>query len=168
MEKVAWVLVRDGRLLVTRNHGRKLFYLPGGRQEPGETHAETLVREVEEELGVRVDTATMRLAGEVTAARDGGQGTVRMICYSAEHSGALVPSNEIAEVAWVTVADYDRVTGAEQQVIAQLVADGRMSRLLTATPVGGVVVGCGRVGGVRGRWCGRRGVGRCSGRRGGG
>ncbi|GAA4200186.1 hypothetical protein [Actinocatenispora rupis] len=37
LEKVAWAYVRDGRLLVARNHGRALFYLPGGRREPGET-----------------------------------------------------------------------------------------------------------------------------------
>ncbi|MBK3573676.1 hypothetical protein JHN63_07570 [Streptomyces sp. MBT65] len=31
-EKVAWVLVRDDRVLVTRSHGRDLFHLPGGHR----------------------------------------------------------------------------------------------------------------------------------------
>ena len=55
-EKVAWVLVREGQVLVTRNHGRDLFYFPGGHREPGETDAQTLVREIDEEL----QTATPR------------------------------------------------------------------------------------------------------------
>lgn len=126
MEKVAWVLIRDGRLLVARNRGRERFYLPGGRREPDECHADTLVREAMEELGVRIDPSTMRLVAEVTAPRDGAPGLVRMACYTAEHLGDLVPANEIAEVGWFTVADYGRVTLAEQQVIDRLVADGQM------------------------------------------
>lgn len=58
-EKVAWVLVRDGRVLVTRNRGVDVFYFPGGKREPGESDAETLAREIDEELQSRIDTATM-------------------------------------------------------------------------------------------------------------
>jgi uncharacterized protein YifE (UPF0438 family) len=43
-EKVAWILVRDDRVLVTRSHGRDRFYLPDGHREPGESDRETLVR----------------------------------------------------------------------------------------------------------------------------
>ncbi|WP_328994598.1 NUDIX domain-containing protein [Kribbella sp. NBC_01245] len=52
-EKVAWVLVRDGQVLVTRTHGRELFYFPGGHREPGESDAETLVREIDEKAWFR-------------------------------------------------------------------------------------------------------------------
>jgi 8-oxo-dGTP diphosphatase len=126
VEKVAWVLIREGRLLVARNRGRDLFYLPGGRPEPDESHADTLVREAMEELSVRISPSTMRLVAEVTAPRDGAPGLVRMTCYTAEHVGDLVPANEIVEVGWFTVADYARVTVAEQQVIDRLVTDGQM------------------------------------------
>jgi 8-oxo-dGTP pyrophosphatase MutT (NUDIX family) len=132
VEKVAWVLIRHGELLVARNRGRQLFYLPGGRREPDESHAETLVREAMEELSVRIDPSTMRLVAEVTAPRDGALGLVRMACYTAAHVGDPVPTNEIVEVGWFTVADYGRVTVAEQQVIDRLVAerqsDGGLNR----------------------------------------
>ncbi|HEU4676093.1 MAG TPA: NUDIX domain-containing protein [Motilibacteraceae bacterium] len=130
LEKVAWVHVRDGALLVARNRGRRLFYLPGGRREPEESHAQTLVREVMEELGVRLDPSTMRSVAEVTAPRDGAPGLVRMSCYTAAHLGALgdlVPAGEVVELGWFTVADYARVTVAEQQVIDLLVARGQMA-----------------------------------------
>lgn len=126
VEKVAWVLVRDGRLLVARNRGRDLFYLPGGRREAGETHADTLVREVMEELGVRLSPATMRLVAEVTAARDAAPGLVRMTCYTAEHVGEPAAAGEIAEVAWFTASDHARVTAAERAVMDVLVSAGRL------------------------------------------
>jgi 8-oxo-dGTP diphosphatase len=49
---------RDGRVLVTRRpehvHQGGLWELPGGKLEPGEGVHEGLVRELEEELGIRV------------------------------------------------------------------------------------------------------------------
>lgn len=128
MEKVAWVLVSRSRLLVARNRGRSLFYLPGGRRQPGESDAETLAREVKEELGATILVPSMRLVGRFTAPRDGALGLVHMTCYTAEHRGALNPASEIAEIAWFTSADEDRVTGAERQVIAHLVARGKLPR----------------------------------------
>ena len=126
MEKIAWVVIRDGRLLVARNQGREKFYLPGGRQEPGETDAQTLAREIAEELTAVIVESTMRHVATVTADRDGADGSVHMTCYAADHHGKLVPASEIAEVAWVTGADLDQVSPAEQQVMAILMARGQL------------------------------------------
>jgi 8-oxo-dGTP diphosphatase len=126
VEKVAWVLVRDGRLLVARNHGRDLFYLPGGRRERDESDSETLVREAREELGVTINASTMQLVAQVTAPRDGSPGEVTMTCYLADYRGEPAPASEIAELAWITPADRDRVTVAEQQVTDCLAASGAM------------------------------------------
>ena len=55
---VGAAIVRDGRVLAARRTapasaaGRWEF--PGGKVEPGETDAASLVREVDEELGVRI------------------------------------------------------------------------------------------------------------------
>ena len=120
------MLIRDGKLLVARNLGRDLFYLPGGGQEPEESPADTLMREVMEELGVRILPHTMRHMVTVTAPRDAAPGLVSMACYTAEHHGDLAPANEIVELGWFTRADHGRVTRAEQQVIDFLVTDGQM------------------------------------------
>lgn len=53
----AAVIERKGRFLITRRlagtHLAGLWEFPGGKCEPGETHAACLAREIEEELGVR-------------------------------------------------------------------------------------------------------------------
>ena len=54
----AAVVERDGRYLVTRRlrgtHLEGYWEFPGGKCEPGETHAACLVREIREELGCDV------------------------------------------------------------------------------------------------------------------
>jgi 8-oxo-dGTP diphosphatase len=49
-----------------------------------------------------------------------------MTCYAADHRGELVPASEIAEITWVTGADLDQVSPAEQQVMAILLATGQL------------------------------------------
>ncbi|MFF4780339.1 NUDIX domain-containing protein [Streptomyces griseorubiginosus] len=126
-EKVAWVLVRDGRVLVTRNHGVDLFYFPGGKREPGEFDAETLVREIEEELRSQVDPATMTHVGTFETLREhDGRPEFRMICYTAEHAGPLLPSREVAESDWFGYGDRARVSAVDQLVFDALHASGRL------------------------------------------
>ncbi|MDX3453620.1 NUDIX domain-containing protein [Streptomyces sp. ME02-8801-2C] len=126
-EKVAWVLLRDGRVLVTRNRGIDLFYFPGGKREPGESDAETLAREIDEELRSRVDTATMEHVGTFETRRGGaGRTDFRMICYTAEYTGPLLPSREIAESDWFGYGDRARVSAVDQLVFDALHTSGRL------------------------------------------
>lgn len=126
-EKVAWVLVRDGRVLVTRDRGVDVFYFPGGKREPGESDAETLAREIDEELRSRVDTATMVHVGTFETRREsGGRTEFRMICYTAEHTGPLVASGEIAESDWFGYADRARVSAVDRMVFDALHASGQL------------------------------------------
>lgn len=55
--RIAGLAFREGHLLVHRATHETFWTIPGGRAEIGETSAETLVREMEEELGV---TATVQ------------------------------------------------------------------------------------------------------------
>lgn len=45
------VIRRDGRLLVARERGKSMYFLPGGHVEPGEPVEAALLRELDEELG---------------------------------------------------------------------------------------------------------------------
>jgi 8-oxo-dGTP diphosphatase len=127
-EKVAWVLVRDDRVLVTRSHGRDRFYFPGGHREPGESDSETLVREIDEELRAAIDPASMVHFGTFEIGEGHPEhGPFRMICYTADHHGELTPSREIAEKAWFRYADRDRVTAVDELVFDALHKAGHLT-----------------------------------------
>jgi 8-oxo-dGTP pyrophosphatase MutT (NUDIX family) len=126
-EKVAWVLVRGGRVLVVRTRGRDLFYLPGGHREPGESDSETLVREIDEELRAVIKPASMVHFGTFEIGEGHpAHGPFRMICYTADHRGELIPSREIAEKAWFRYADRDRVSVVDGLVFDALHEAGRL------------------------------------------
>ncbi|MGS2618256.1 NUDIX hydrolase [Micromonospora sp. LZ34] len=122
IDKVAWIRIEGGRVLSTRSRGKDVWYLPGGKREPGETDLDTLGREIAEELSVVVLTGSAVHLGTFTAQAHGHPaGTlVRMSCYSADYRGALRPANEIAEAAWLGYADRDRVSPVDQLIFDHL------------------------------------------------
>ncbi|MEE1782117.1 NUDIX domain-containing protein [Streptomyces sp. SP17BM10] len=130
IEKVAWIRLDEGRLLATRTRGREVFYLPGGKPEPGETHEQALVREIAEELGVTLDAAALTPLLLVEAPADGKPaGTVvRTFCYAADGAGEPAPCSEIAEIAYLTHGDHPRASPAAREVLDRLAATGELRR----------------------------------------
>jgi len=103
----AGAVVHDGagRLLLIRRGqepGRGLWSLPGGRCEPGESAAETAVREVREETGLEV--AAGPLVG--TVERPGLGGAVYVIDDVActVLGGELAPGDDADDARWVDAA----------------------------------------------------------------
>jgi 8-oxo-dGTP diphosphatase len=129
IDKIAWIHLIDGAILSTRNEGRDVFYLPGGKREPGESDQQTLIREIREELTVTIDPSSVTPEGVFEAAAHGHpDGTmVRMTCYSAAYSGDLAASSEIAEVVWLTYADRGRVSPVDRLIFDHLRAAGRLA-----------------------------------------
>ncbi len=119
IDKVALVYIKDGRIMCTRSRGKELFYLPGGKREPGETDPQVLVREIKEELSVDIIPSSLKWMGVFEAPAHGKPaGTVvRLLCYTGEFKGNLVPSAEIEEIAWLGLADKNRMTVAGQELV---------------------------------------------------
>ncbi|QBI52259.1 NUDIX hydrolase [Streptomonospora litoralis] len=122
VDALAWVHVSGRRLLCVRTHGRGLYYLPGGKREPGESDEAAVVREAREEVGVELRPATLRPFAVVDEAADGyPEGTrVRLACYTAEHTGEPAAAAEIAELAWLTGGERDRCAPAVRRVLDEL------------------------------------------------
>jgi 8-oxo-dGTP pyrophosphatase MutT (NUDIX family) len=129
------IAVRDGRLLMVAsrypNHAQPLWNLPGGRQLPDELLEETVVREVFEETGLRVDVTELAYVSEsydgekhilnvtfrvilrqaqddtLVPARSG----VRSEARSAESKGlddkveTLATGDHVADVEWVPLGE---------------------------------------------------------------
>ncbi|MEN0678887.1 NUDIX domain-containing protein [Plesiomonas shigelloides] len=93
IDKLAWILIRDGKLLTVRSKGKSLFYLPGGKREAGESDEQALLREIKEELDVDLIPETIKYIGTFEAQADGkSEGvTVKLSCYLSDYSGHLHP-----------------------------------------------------------------------------
>lgn len=122
IDKIAWIYMDQGKILCVRSKGKDTYYLPGGKREPGETDIDTLIREIQEELSVRIKPETVSHFGLFEAQAHGKpEGTlVTMTCYFADFEGSLSPASEIAELAWLTYDDLDRVSLVNQIIFEEL------------------------------------------------
>ncbi|BFT71956.1 NUDIX hydrolase [Paenibacillus sp. P36] len=122
IDKIALIRIVDGQILGTRSKGKELYYLPGGKRDPGETDTETLIREIEEELSVHIKPETVAHFGNFEAQADGkAEGiVVKMACYTADFDGELSPASEIDELEWLSYKDRDRVSRVVQIIFDHL------------------------------------------------
>jgi 8-oxo-dGTP diphosphatase len=107
-------LADDKLLLIRRGHGpaQGEWSIPGGRVEWGETLAEAVVREVEEETGIT--TACAELVGWVERISDTHHQVILDYLVVPLDFPDLVAGDDAAEAAWVPlseVADLRLVDG---------------------------------------------------------
>lgn len=122
IDTVAWLCIRDRRLLCVRTRGKDAFYLPGGKREPGESDWATLTREVAEEVQVTLERQNAARFGTYRgpAHGHGANAQVQIICYTASYQGTLSPGREIETMVWFTSRDRDRCAPVNQHVLDQL------------------------------------------------
>ncbi|MGI6612251.1 MAG: NUDIX hydrolase [Candidatus Nanosyncoccaceae bacterium] len=129
IDKVAFLYLKDGKILSTRSKGKDKYYIPGGKREGSETDIETLVREIKEELSVDIIESTAKFYGVFEAQAHGhAEGIiVKMTCYTADYSGELKSDSEIAEIVWLTTADIESVSPVDKLIFADLRKKGLIS-----------------------------------------
>lgn len=96
---------RDGRVLNVRKRGTRMFMLPGGKPESGESPAQTALREFHEELGVALDAESLATVGEFRSAAANEPG-YEVVAHVFEHPyvAGVAVSAEIDALEWVDPA----------------------------------------------------------------
>ena len=116
IEVVGAVVVRDGAVLCARRGPGGptggLWEFPGGKIEPGETPAQALAREIDEELGCVVRV------GEhlTTTVHEYADSTVALATYRCELVGGEPQAGEHAELRWLAPADLPTLRWAPADV----------------------------------------------------
>jgi 8-oxo-dGTP diphosphatase len=106
-------LIRDevGRVLLVRKRGKSAFMQPGGKRNPGEDDATALARELDEELGCRVVSGSLKPLGAFRAPSANEPGwMVQAAVYAVDVTGTIKARAEIEEIAWIDPAQADGLT----------------------------------------------------------
>jgi ADP-ribose pyrophosphatase len=124
IDKLAWIDIQDRKVLITRSRGKDAWYMPGGKREAGETDEQALLREVAEELSVKLDPQSLQYYGTFEGPAHGKPaGTIaRLTCYTGKHAGNLAASSEIEEFSYVPYSFKPQIGPAGQRVFDDLKA----------------------------------------------
>ncbi|MBO5478508.1 MAG: NUDIX domain-containing protein [Clostridia bacterium] len=126
IDKVAWIYIKDKKVLCTLTKGKEKYYSPGGKREGNETDEETLIREVKEEVSVDIRLDTIKYYGTFEAQADGKEDgvIVKMTCYMAEYEGELKPDSEIERIDFLNTNDIDKLSLAGKLIFEDLKEKG--------------------------------------------
>lgn len=103
------ILERDGRFLLIRRKNppsADLFAFPGGRAEPGETPAETALREFHEETGIAVRNPALFATYDLGGERDGGPHFfLSVFRVEADDDVEAVAADDATDPGWFTLEE---------------------------------------------------------------
>jgi 8-oxo-dGTP diphosphatase len=98
--KIAGLIIKDKKILVTRKYNEPHFIIPGGRVEEGESARETLSRELKEELSVNLIDMIYWSTHEAVHFKDKNK-LILMESYLAAIEGNPIATSEINEFIWI-------------------------------------------------------------------
>lgn len=126
IDKIAWIYIKDKKILCTLTKGKSKYYSPGGKREEGESDEETLIREVKEEVSVNIIKDTIKYYDTFEAQADGkAEGViVKMTCYFAEYEGELIPDSEIEKIDFLDTSDMNKLSLAGKLIFKDLKQKG--------------------------------------------
>jgi 8-oxo-dGTP diphosphatase len=122
IDKLALLYIKDRKLLHARSKGKDTWYIPGGKRELGETDEQALIREINEELGVRLKPESLKYVQTFTAQAHGkAEGVmVQITCYTGEFDGAIRPTSEIEEISFLSSNPKEKISATGVLVLDYL------------------------------------------------
>jgi 8-oxo-dGTP diphosphatase len=121
------ILIRDGRILMIRRRNPPsydMYAFPGGRAEPGETAAETALREFLEETGIRAHSPREFAFYDLRSENPGRHFHLTVFLVEADVSEIAEAADDATDAGWYTPAEI-RLLNAPESVIDCI---GRLER----------------------------------------
>ena len=118
IDKLAWIEIKNNKILSTKSFGKNKYYIPGGKRENDEADEQALCREIKEELNVELIPNTLKFMGIFQAQAHGHTADtfVKMTCYSASYTGLLKADSEIEEMIWLNYSDKDKISEVDKLI----------------------------------------------------
>ncbi|MDQ1198100.1 NUDIX domain-containing protein [Agrobacterium sp. SORGH_AS 787] len=117
------IVRRGDRLLLVRRinpPSKDMFAFPGGRGEPGETPAQTALRELLEETGIRASHpqlfATYDLPSHDAEGRLTSHFLLSVFLVEADEQAAVLAADDAADAGWYTLEEIRALPAPESVV----------------------------------------------------
>ncbi len=125
-DRVAALIIRDGKLLLVTGYGAGYFWTPGGKIDEGEDHEQALRREIREELGVEILGVQFFTEMEYENPVSGKQQT--SYYYLASMEGEPVPAQEISDCKFFDATQIPGVTHFvnDDSLMSKLLEEGKV------------------------------------------
>ncbi len=129
---VGLLVIKNNKLLLAYSNNKRAWYLPGGKIETDELPQQSLVREIWEELTLKIDVKLLKYYCHITAPAYGEDENLIMEqdCYLYELHENISPNNEIGAIKFFDSYSYEQepaqVIGV-LQIFKRLKADGLVS-----------------------------------------
>lgn len=126
---VGLLVIKNDKLLLAYSNNKRAWYLPGGKIETDELPQQSLVREIWEELTLKIDVKLLKYYCHITAPAYGEDENLIMEqdCYLYELYENISPNNEIGAIKFFDSYSYEQelaqVIGV-LQIFKRLKADG--------------------------------------------
>ncbi len=122
-DRVAAVITHNKKILLVGNEKHSLFWTPGGKVENGESHQETMKRELQEELNLSLTSFSPYFSYVIL--HDFLHKKQHVHCYFVEYTGNPIPSQEITKLGWFSQKELPELTtGIRLSLIPKLIQDG--------------------------------------------
>jgi len=120
---VAYIHIENKKLLLVKPIKHNVFYMIGGKPEIDEEESIALIREVEEELSLKLIDSSLsffdKFEGQAYGKPDGT--LVNISCYIGIHEGVIKVKNEIETYKYFTYNEY--INMDEQAPVVMLILD---------------------------------------------
>lgn len=128
IDRVAWIYIRDGKVLFLKERNRSGFYLPGGDKIAGSPDAGLLAGYLTHLLGIRAETEGIEYLGTYES-RYGARppaAFIRQHCYAMPFRGSLRATGNL-ELYWFGYENREGLSEADGKILAGLQEKGLLS-----------------------------------------